>query len=167
MTFLSLREQKSNLILRQLLSLIWINNMSIANHLKVYILFAFFFFWRILFTFFSFSFCLLHISSYWNFCISSLILRCWRLFMVKLWNHGLLDASTMNNCSIILESNQNGGSDSGTNWRPSVSSTTIYIQSSLSCICNKLYNIEQCMLLKYWGWGLFLSYVSYCWVGYV
>ncbi|RHN53785.1 putative transcription factor C2H2 family [Medicago truncatula] len=40
---------------------------------------------------------------------------CWRLFMVKLWNHGLLDASTMNNCSIILESNQNGGSDSGTN----------------------------------------------------
>lgn len=129
--------------------------MSIANHVKVYILFAFFFFfWRILFTFFSFSFYLLHISSYWNFCISSLILRCWRLFMVKLWNHGLLDASTMNNCSIILESNQNGGSDSGTNWRPSVSSTTIYIQSSLPCICNKLYNIEQCMLLKYWGWGL-------------
>ncbi|GAV61307.1 VEFS-Box domain-containing protein [Cephalotus follicularis] len=23
---------------------------------------------------------------------------CWRLFMIKLWNHGLLDASTMNNC---------------------------------------------------------------------
>ncbi|XP_050229883.1 polycomb group protein EMBRYONIC FLOWER 2-like isoform X2 [Mercurialis annua] len=28
---------------------------------------------------------------------------CWRLFMIKLWNHGLLDASTMNNCNIILE----------------------------------------------------------------
>ncbi|GAB2212166.1 hypothetical protein Droror1_Dr00025515 [Drosera rotundifolia] len=28
---------------------------------------------------------------------------CWRLFMVKLWNHGLLDACTMNNCSLILE----------------------------------------------------------------
>ncbi|KAK9716322.1 hypothetical protein RND81_06G225300 [Saponaria officinalis] len=28
---------------------------------------------------------------------------CWRLFMVKLWNHGLLDAATMNNCSRILE----------------------------------------------------------------
>ncbi|XP_038725356.1 polycomb group protein EMBRYONIC FLOWER 2-like [Tripterygium wilfordii] len=29
---------------------------------------------------------------------------CWRLFMIKLWNHGLLDAGTMNSCSIILES---------------------------------------------------------------
>lgn len=28
---------------------------------------------------------------------------CWRLFMVKLWNHGLLDACTMNNCSMILQ----------------------------------------------------------------
>ncbi|GAB2274210.1 polycomb group protein [Dionaea muscipula] len=32
---------------------------------------------------------------------------CWRLFMVKLWNHGLLDACTMNNCSLILEKYQN------------------------------------------------------------
>ncbi|KAG0484816.1 hypothetical protein HPP92_008683 [Vanilla planifolia] len=31
------------------------------------------------------------------------LLRCWRLFMIKLWNHSLLDARTMNNCSIILE----------------------------------------------------------------
>ncbi|PON64595.1 Polycomb protein, VEFS-Box [Parasponia andersonii] len=28
---------------------------------------------------------------------------CWRIFMIKLWNHGLLDACTMNNCNIILE----------------------------------------------------------------
>nr|ABD85300.1 embryonic flower 2 [Yucca filamentosa] len=33
---------------------------------------------------------------------------CWRLFMVKLWNHSLLDARTMNNCNIILERYQNG-----------------------------------------------------------
>ncbi|XP_051113540.1 polycomb group protein EMBRYONIC FLOWER 2-like isoform X2 [Andrographis paniculata] len=31
------------------------------------------------------------------------LLCCWRLFMIKLWNHGLLDARTMNNCNIILE----------------------------------------------------------------
>ncbi|KAL2941745.1 Polycomb group protein VERNALIZATION 2 [Bienertia sinuspersici] len=35
---------------------------------------------------------------------------CWRLFMVKLWNHGLLDASTMNNCSIIIEKHQDEAS---------------------------------------------------------
>ncbi|KAK7279086.1 hypothetical protein RJT34_24130 [Clitoria ternatea] len=28
---------------------------------------------------------------------------CWRVFMLKLYNHGLLDARTMNDCSIILE----------------------------------------------------------------
>lgn len=31
------------------------------------------------------------------------LLWCWRLFMIKLWNHGLLDARTMNNCNIVLE----------------------------------------------------------------
>ncbi|XP_022140940.1 polycomb group protein EMBRYONIC FLOWER 2 isoform X3 [Momordica charantia] len=31
------------------------------------------------------------------------LLWCWRLFMIKLWNHGLLDAHTMNTCNIILE----------------------------------------------------------------
>ncbi|GAB4835030.1 polycomb group protein [Ancistrocladus abbreviatus] len=31
---------------------------------------------------------------------------CWRLFMIKLWNHGLLDACTMNNCSLILQQHQ-------------------------------------------------------------
>lgn len=36
---------------------------------------------------------------------------CWRLFMIKLWNHGLLDASTMNNCNVILERYRNGGPD--------------------------------------------------------
>ncbi|OAY60104.1 polycomb group protein EMBRYONIC FLOWER 2 isoform X2 [Manihot esculenta] len=36
---------------------------------------------------------------------------CWRLFMIKLWNHGLLDASTMNNCNLILERCQDEGSD--------------------------------------------------------
>ena len=28
---------------------------------------------------------------------------CWRLFMIKLWNHGFLDARSMNNCNIVLE----------------------------------------------------------------
>ncbi|XP_062145815.1 polycomb group protein EMBRYONIC FLOWER 2-like isoform X1 [Alnus glutinosa] len=36
---------------------------------------------------------------------------CWRLFMIKLWNHGLLDACTMNNCSLILEKCRDEGSD--------------------------------------------------------
>ncbi|XP_012472073.1 polycomb group protein EMF2B isoform X1 [Gossypium raimondii] len=36
---------------------------------------------------------------------------CWRLFMIKLWNHGLLDAGAMNNCSMILQRCQNEGSD--------------------------------------------------------
>ncbi|KAK3033231.1 hypothetical protein RJ639_033111, partial [Escallonia herrerae] len=31
------------------------------------------------------------------------LLWCWRLFMVKLWNHGLLDARSMNNCNLILD----------------------------------------------------------------
>ncbi|XP_031740638.1 polycomb group protein EMBRYONIC FLOWER 2 isoform X6 [Cucumis sativus] len=31
------------------------------------------------------------------------LLWCWRLFMIKLWNHGLLDANSMNSCNIILE----------------------------------------------------------------
>ncbi|XP_065871884.1 polycomb group protein EMBRYONIC FLOWER 2 isoform X2 [Euphorbia lathyris] len=35
------------------------------------------------------------------------LLWCWRLFMIKLWNHGLLDARTMNNCNITLEQFQN------------------------------------------------------------
>ncbi|XP_014521268.1 polycomb group protein EMBRYONIC FLOWER 2 isoform X4 [Vigna radiata var. radiata] len=34
---------------------------------------------------------------------------CWRLFMIKLWNHGLLDACTMNNCNRTLDSYRNGG----------------------------------------------------------
>ncbi|KAL2555951.1 Polycomb group protein EMBRYONIC FLOWER 2 [Forsythia ovata] len=33
----------------------------------------------------------------------------WRLFMIKLWNHGLLDAGTMNNCNVILEQFQKPG----------------------------------------------------------
>ncbi|CAM8972975.1 unnamed protein product [Rhodiola kirilowii] len=28
---------------------------------------------------------------------------CWKLFMIKLWNHGLLDARTMNSCNLSLE----------------------------------------------------------------
>lgn len=32
--------------------------------------------------------------------------RCWRLFMIKLWNHGLLDGRTMNRCNITLEQHQ-------------------------------------------------------------
>ncbi|KAF9689132.1 hypothetical protein SADUNF_Sadunf01G0059800 [Salix dunnii] len=33
-------------------------------------------------------------------------LMCWRLFMIKMWNHGLLDARTMNLCNMILEKYQ-------------------------------------------------------------
>ncbi|XP_012839960.1 PREDICTED: polycomb group protein EMBRYONIC FLOWER 2 isoform X2 [Erythranthe guttata] len=39
------------------------------------------------------------------------LLWCWRLLMIKLWNHGLLDARTMNNCNIILEQFQNQDAD--------------------------------------------------------
>uniref|UniRef100_A0A5B6ZJZ6 Putative embryonic flower 2 n=1 Tax=Davidia involucrata TaxID=16924 RepID=A0A5B6ZJZ6_DAVIN len=39
------------------------------------------------------------------------LLWCWRLFMIKLWNHGLLDARTMNNCNIILEEFQSQDMD--------------------------------------------------------
>ncbi|WMV20061.1 hypothetical protein MTR67_013446 [Solanum verrucosum] len=38
--------------------------------------------------------------------------RCWRLFMMKLWNHGLVDARTINNCNLILEQFQSQDSDS-------------------------------------------------------
>ncbi|EPS70751.1 embryonic flower 2, partial [Genlisea aurea] len=31
------------------------------------------------------------------------LLWCWRLFMIKLWNHGLLDPRTMNNCNVIMQ----------------------------------------------------------------
>ncbi|KAJ8444347.1 hypothetical protein Cgig2_019905 [Carnegiea gigantea] len=40
---------------------------------------------------------------------------CWRLFMVKLWNHGLLDACTMNNCSMILQKFQDEDSSADGN----------------------------------------------------
>ncbi|ONI12235.1 hypothetical protein PRUPE_4G152500 [Prunus persica] len=39
------------------------------------------------------------------------LIWCWRLFMIKLWNHGLLDARSMNNCNIILEQCQGQASD--------------------------------------------------------
>ncbi|KDP22473.1 hypothetical protein JCGZ_26304 [Jatropha curcas] len=39
------------------------------------------------------------------------LLWCWRLFMIKLWNHGLLDARTMNSCNITLEQYQQQVSD--------------------------------------------------------
>ncbi|MQL96717.1 hypothetical protein Taro_029404 [Colocasia esculenta] len=39
------------------------------------------------------------------------LMWCWRLFMVKLWNHSLLDARTMNNCNMLLEKYQSEGSD--------------------------------------------------------
>ncbi|PWA76072.1 polycomb protein, VEFS-Box [Artemisia annua] len=34
------------------------------------------------------------------------LLWCWRLFMIKLWNHGLIDQQTLNNCNLILEQHQ-------------------------------------------------------------
>ncbi|KAL5810718.1 hypothetical protein ACOSQ3_027445 [Xanthoceras sorbifolium] len=39
------------------------------------------------------------------------LIWCWRLFMIKLWNHGLLDARSMNNCNIILQQFQKQDSD--------------------------------------------------------
>lgn len=36
---------------------------------------------------------------------------CWRLFMIKLWNHGLLDPRTMDGCNLILENYRIGGPD--------------------------------------------------------
>ncbi|XP_024026871.1 polycomb group protein EMBRYONIC FLOWER 2 [Morus notabilis] len=39
---------------------------------------------------------------------------CWRLFMIKLWNHGLLDACTMNSCNIILEGFRDNAPDGTT-----------------------------------------------------
>ncbi|XP_072977401.1 polycomb group protein EMF2B [Typha angustifolia] len=42
---------------------------------------------------------------------SPALLWCWRLFMIKLWNHSLLDARTMNNCGLILDRFQNESSD--------------------------------------------------------
>lgn len=44
---------------------------------------------------------------------SSILYRCWRLFMIKLWNHGLLDARTMNSCNIILEQPLEADMDQG------------------------------------------------------
>ncbi|KAK8530820.1 hypothetical protein V6N12_013320 [Hibiscus sabdariffa] len=39
------------------------------------------------------------------------LIWCWRLFMIKLWNHGLLDAQTMNKCNIVLQQYDNDDSD--------------------------------------------------------
>lgn len=39
---------------------------------------------------------------------------CWRLLMIKLWNHGLLDACTMNSCNVILEGFRDKPSDGTT-----------------------------------------------------
>ncbi|XP_027914211.1 polycomb group protein EMBRYONIC FLOWER 2-like isoform X2 [Vigna unguiculata] len=44
-----------------------------------------------------------------NLVTSPTLFWCWRLLMVKLWNHGLLDAGTMNNCNRILDSYRNEG----------------------------------------------------------
>ncbi|KAJ6703345.1 POLYCOMB GROUP PROTEIN [Salix viminalis] len=38
-----------------------------------------------------------------NLVLAPALIWCWRLFMIKLWNHGLLDARTMNKCNMILE----------------------------------------------------------------
>ncbi|KAK5817628.1 hypothetical protein PVK06_022555 [Gossypium arboreum] len=40
------------------------------------------------------------------------LIWCWRLFMTKLWNHGLLDARTMNNCNNILQQYKKNDLDS-------------------------------------------------------
>lgn len=46
------------------------------------------------------------------------LLWCWRLFMIKLWNHGLLDARTMNNCNKTLEQCQYQGQSLSINPDP-------------------------------------------------
>lgn len=46
-----------------------------------------------------------------NFVQAPALLWCWRLFMIKLWNHSLLDSRSMNNCNIILEKYQKENSD--------------------------------------------------------
>jgi len=35
------------------------------------------------------------------------LLRCWRFFMIKLWNHNLIDACTMNSCNVIIDEVKN------------------------------------------------------------
>lgn len=37
--------------------------------------------------------------------------RGWRFFMIKLWNHSLLDARAMNACNTILQGYQDGSAD--------------------------------------------------------
>ncbi|CAA6656494.1 unnamed protein product [Spirodela intermedia] len=37
------------------------------------------------------------------------LIWCWRLFMIKLWNHSLLDARSMNSCNLLLEKYQSEG----------------------------------------------------------
>ncbi|XP_039063202.1 polycomb group protein EMBRYONIC FLOWER 2-like isoform X2 [Hibiscus syriacus] len=39
------------------------------------------------------------------------LIWCWRLFMIKLWNHGLLDAATMNKCNTVLRHYDSNDSD--------------------------------------------------------
>ncbi|XP_061355518.1 polycomb group protein EMBRYONIC FLOWER 2-like isoform X2 [Gastrolobium bilobum] len=46
------------------------------------------------------AFSKLHAS---DFARSPSLVWSWRIFMIKLYNHGLLDAGTLNDCSIILE----------------------------------------------------------------
>ncbi|XP_056848659.1 polycomb group protein VERNALIZATION 2-like isoform X1 [Raphanus sativus] len=48
---------------------------------------------------------------------SSPLFWCWRLFMIKLWNIGLVDSATINNCNVILE---NCDSNSDKNNKKSV-----------------------------------------------
>ncbi|KAF8666206.1 hypothetical protein HU200_053736 [Digitaria exilis] len=35
------------------------------------------------------------------------LLGCWRIFMIKLWNHNLLDARSMNTCNMIIDNFKN------------------------------------------------------------
>ncbi|CAA0395527.1 unnamed protein product [Arabidopsis thaliana] len=52
-------------------------------------------------------------------CYSSLF-WCWRLFLIKLWNHGLVDSATINNCNTILENCRNSSDTTTTNNNNSV-----------------------------------------------
>ncbi|XP_020875366.1 polycomb group protein VERNALIZATION 2 isoform X1 [Arabidopsis lyrata subsp. lyrata] len=48
---------------------------------------------------------------------------CWRLFLIKLWNHGLVDAATINNCNTILENCHNSSDTTNSVDHPNESNT--------------------------------------------
>ncbi|KAL5717126.1 hypothetical protein ACHQM5_010194 [Ranunculus cassubicifolius] len=52
---------------------------------------------------------------------------CWRLLMIKLWNHGLLDAMVMDNCNKILANCKDGDNNSNAEIQDNVDDTAVHI----------------------------------------